>query len=170
MSHIVKCFYCGKSFDRDKIPAIKINAHRYAHETCSEKDVTDEKTKEKIEKDKFYQIVKSIYGPNYNYMLINTQAEEYILKYNYTWSGMAGCLHWFYNINHGDLEEGHGGIGIIPYIYDECRKYYQDIYKAQEKNKRIQMRREPVYFNIQSPRAWERPPHLLNLEDEDENR
>lgn len=165
MSHLVKCFYCGKTFDRDKIPAIKINARRYAHANCSETDAIDEKTKEEIEKDKFYQMVKSIYGPNYNYLLINTQAEEYIQKYNYTWSGMAGCLHWFYNINHGDIEEGHGGIGIIPFIYDECRKYYQDIYKAQEKNKQIQIEREPVYFNIHSPRAWERPPHLLNLED-----
>ena len=168
---MVKCFYCNKTFDRDKIPAIKVTAKRYAHESCcSVKNTADEKTKEQIDKDNFYQLIKSIYGPNYNYMLINTQAEEYILKYGYTWSGMTGCLHWFYNINHGDKEEGHGGIGIIPFIYDEVKKYYQDIYKTQEKNKQTKIMREPVYFNIQSPRAWERPPHLLNLEDEDENR
>ena len=111
-------------------------------------------------------MIKSIYGPNYNYMLINTQAEEYILKYGYTWSGMTGCLHWFYNINHGDKEEGHGGIGIIPFIYDDVKKYYQDIYKSQEKNKNIRPRAQVINFNIQSPRTWERPPHLLNLEDE----
>ena len=93
-------------------------------------------------------MIKSIYGPNYNYMLISTQAEEYILKYGYTWSGMTGCLHWFYDINHGDKEEGHGGIGIIPFIYDEVKNYYQDIYKAQEKNKKIKIMRPPVVFNI----------------------
>ena len=168
MPHLVKCFYCGKTFDRDKIPAIKVNGRRYAHENCSETDVTNEKIKEEIEKDKFYQLIKSIYGPDYNYMLINTQAEEYIQRYGYTWSGMTGCLHWFYNINHGDIEESHGGIGIIPFIYDEVKKYYQDIYKAQEKNKNIKIRRESVYFNIQSPRAWQRPPLLLDLEDNDE--
>ena len=166
MAHYVKCFYCGKTFDRDKIPFKKINGRRYAHQNCSEIDVTDEKTKEEIEKDNFYQMIKSIYGPNYNYMLISTQAEEYILKYGYTWSGMTGCLHWFYDINHGDKEEGHGGIGIIPFIYDEVKNYYQDIYKAQEKNKQIKMMRSPVVFNIQSPRAKERPPHLLDLGEE----
>ena len=170
MPHLVKCFYCGKTFDRDKIPAIKINGRRYAHKNCSINDITDEKTKEEVDKDNFYQLIKSIFGPNYNYMLINTQAEDYIQKYNYTWSGMTGCLHWFYNINHGDKEEGHGGIGIIPFIYDEVKKYYQDIYKAQEKNKQTKIMREPVYFNIQSPRVLERPPRLLNLEDEDESR
>ena len=165
MAHYVKCFYCGKTFDRDKIPCKKINGRRYAHQNCSEVDVTDEKTKEEIEKDNFYQMIKSIYGPNYNYMLISTQAEEYILKYGYTWSGMTGCLHWFYDINHGDKEEGHGGIGIIPFIYDEVKNYYQDIYKAQEKNKKIKIMRPPVVFNIQSPRAKEQLPHLLDLED-----
>lgn len=171
MPHLVKCFYCDKTFDRDKVPFIKVNARRYAHATCSEANITNEKTKEEVEKDKFYQMIKSIYGPDYNYLLINTQAEEYILKYGYTWSGMTGCLHWFYNINHGDKEEGHGGIGIIPFIYDEVKKYYQDIYKAQEKNRQTKIMREPVYFNIQSPRTWHRPLHLLNLEDdEDENR
>lgn len=161
MAHLVKCYYCGKTFDRDTVPFIKVNARRYAHKECSSDDMNPEQR----DKDRFYQMVKSIYGSNYNYILINTQAEEYIQKYGYTWSGMTGCLHWFYNINHGDIEEGHGGIGIIPFIYDEVKKYYQNIYKAQEKNKKIDMRAQVINFNIQSPRAWQRPPQLLNLEE-----
>lgn len=113
-------------------------------------------------------MVKSIYGPDYNFMLINQQATSYIKQYGYTWSGMTGCLHWFYNINHGDIEEGHGGIGIIPFIYEDCRKYYQNLYATQEKNKNIKKLRQVVNFNIPSPRAWERPPHLLDLGEEDE--
>ena len=35
MAHLVKCYYCGKTFDRDKIPFIKVNARRYAHTNCS---------------------------------------------------------------------------------------------------------------------------------------
>ena len=92
MPHLVKCFYCDKTFDRDKVPFIKVNARRYAHTTCSEANITNEKTKEEVEKDKFYQMIKSIYGPDYNYLLINTQAEEYMLKYGYTWSGYIGFI------------------------------------------------------------------------------
>lgn len=78
---------------------------------------------------------------------------------------MTACLHWFYNLNHGNLEEGHGGIGIIPFIYDEVREYYTKIYKTQEKNKNFKGRKSVINFNIQSPRAWKQPPHLLDMEE-----
>ena len=169
MAKRVKCFFCGEYFDREKEPCIKVNARRYAHLSCAEKQDASILQEEK-DKDAFYQMVKSIYGKKYNFMMINQQATNYIKEYGYTWSGMTGCLHWFYNINHGSLEEGNGGIGIIPFIYDNVKEYYQDIYNAQEKNKKIKIMREPVEFNIQSPRAWQQPPHLLNMEDEDESR
>ena len=169
MAHKVKCYYCGKEFDRDKEEAVKVGARRYAHKTCSPYDVTDEKTLEQMEKDAFFEVVKRIYGKDYNFMLINSQAEEYMKQFGYTWSGMRGCLHWFYEINHGSLEEGHGGVGIIPYIYDEVKEYYQNLYQTQEKNKQTKIRRAPVQFNIQSPRAWQQPPHLLDSEEGDKN-
>ena len=102
-------------------------------------------------------------------MMINKQATSYINQYNYTWSGMTKCLQWFYIINHGSIEEGHGGIGIIPYIYDQVREYYYNLYLAEQKNKQVKEVRQPIAFNIQSPRAWHRPPRLLNLEDGEEN-
>lgn len=113
-------------------------------------------------------MVKQIYGKEYNFMLINKQAENFMKTYGYTWSGMTGCLHWFYNINHGSLEEGNGGIGIIPYIYEDVKKYYQQLYKAKELNKNKTKKTNTIVFNIPSPRSWQEPPHLLNMEDEDE--
>lgn len=164
MAHLVKCFFCEETFDRDKIPSIKVNARRYAHEKCAKNN--SQALSEEADKDNFYKIVKEIYGSDYNYVMIDKQANSFIKQYGYTWSGMTGCLHWFYNINHGSLEEGHGGIGIIPFIYEDCRKYYQELYKAQEGNKNKTARAQVINFNIQSPRTWERPPHLLDLGDE----
>ena len=97
--------------------------------------------------------------------MINRQATEYIKQYNYTWSGMTACLHWFYNINHGSIEEGHGGVGIIPFIYDQVKEYYEKIYAAQKKNNKTEGRGQVIEFNIQSPRAWHQPPHLLDMEE-----
>ena len=162
MAAYVKCIFCEKQFNREKEPCIKIG-RRYAHTKCAEQQ-DPSLVKEEYDKEQFYTIVKSIYGKDYNFMLINSQATEYIKQYNYTWSGMTACLHWFYNINHGSLEEGHGGIGIIPFIYDEVREYYSKLYQAQEKNKKITGRGSVINFNIQSPRAWKQPPHLLDLE------
>ena len=33
--HKVKCKYCGKIFDRDKVPFKQISAQRYAHYECA---------------------------------------------------------------------------------------------------------------------------------------
>lgn len=159
--HLVKCYYCNQTFDINKEPFIKVNARRYAHKDCN----YDKMSPENRDKDKFFKTVKQIYGSNYNFVLINQQANDYIQQYNYTWSGMTGCLHWFYNIKHGSLEEGHGGIGIIPFIYDECRKYYEKIYKTQEKNKDKNIQSSIIEFNIQSPKPWNQLPHLLDLEE-----
>ena len=169
MAHYVKCFYCGNRFDRDKDPCIKINDRRYAHLECIQQQEDDSLLQEQKDKDTFYEMVKSIYGKDYNYLLINGQATSYIEQYGYTWSGMTGCLHWFYNIKHNNIEESNGGIGIIPYIYDEVKKYYQNIYKAQKKNKKIKNLRQIVNFDIQSPRAWQQPPRLLNLDESEED-
>ena len=49
MAHKVKCIYCGKTFDRDKIPYIQVSPRRYAHKECSMSE--DEKLK-KEEQDK----------------------------------------------------------------------------------------------------------------------
>lgn len=169
MAHFVKCYNCGKKFDRDKEPFIEIRARRYAHKVCPSVDQIDEKTLKQQEQDAFYDVVKQIYGADYNFMLINSQAEDYIARYGYTWSGMRGCLHWFYDIHHGSVEDGHGGIGIIPYIYDDVKEYYQGIYKTQQENRKKKIERTPVIFNIQSPRAYQQPPKLIDLgDDEDE--
>ena len=165
MAHKVICFFCQKTFDRDKEPFVKVNGRRYAHKECAEKD-NNNILQQENDKTLFFETVKSIYGKNYNFVLINKQASNFIEQYGYTWSGMTKCLNWFYNINHGSLEEGHGGIGIIPYIYDKVYEYYYNIYTAQEKNKTKDISQKLIEFNIQSPRAWRQPPHLLDLDQE----
>lgn len=162
MAHIVKCLYCGKQFDRDKINAVQLG-RRYAHEECVAQQ-NESLIQEEKDKEEFYKIVKSIYGKNYNFMMINKQATSYIKQYGYTWSGMTKCLNWFYNINHGSLEEGHGGIGIIPYIWNDVYQYYYNLYKAQDKNKKAKIQNSIIEFNIQSPKSWQYPPRLLDLD------
>ena len=160
----VKCLICEKIFDREKEPCVKIG-RRYAHLLCAEKENPSLAQEEK-DKDTFYQMVKSIYGEDYNFIMINKQATEYIKQYGYTWSGMTGCLHWFYNINHGNLEEGNGGIGIIPFIYEDVKKYYQQRYATENKNKNKKVRQQIIEFTIVPPKSKRPAPHLLDLGDE----
>ena len=80
---------------------------------------------------------------------------------------MTKSLEWFYNIQHGSIEDSNGGIGIIPFIYEEAKEYYKNLYIAQKKNKEIKLLRPVVEIKVQSPRGWRRPPQMFDWEDDE---
>lgn len=167
MPHYVKCLYCGETFDRDKVEWIQPQGRRYAHKVCPNPDPNKKKLEQ--EKDDFWQYVKKIYGPGYNFIKLNAFAEKYIRENKFTWSGMLKALKWFYEIqkspkNNLDYET----IGIIPFIYEDAKKYYKGIFDAQKKNKDVVVRRaQPMEVSIQSPRAFHPRPRLFDLDKED---
>ena len=163
---LVKCLYCGQQFDRLSEPNVKIG-RRYAHEKCYN---NQDQEQLQLEKDKhdFYQYIKEIYGSDYNYVSISKQAETYIKQYNFTYSGMLKSLKWFYEVKHNNKESANGRIGIIPYIYEEAKKYYYNLYLAQQRNKDIKTYRlEVKEIVIASPRMYIAPPKLFDLGEEE---
>jgi len=81
---------------------------------------------------------------------------------------MLKSLKWFYEIKHADKESSNGRIGIIPYIYEDAKKYYYNLYLAQQRNKNIQnYRLEVKEIVIASPRVYIAPPKLFDLGDEE---
>ena len=163
---MVKCLYCGEYFDKLSEPNVKIG-RRYAHKKCFEEQ-DDELIKQQKAESEFYEYIKSIYGSDYNYVLISKQAESYIKQYGFTYSGMLKSLKWFYEIKHNDKESSNGRIGIIPYIYEDAKRYYYNLYLAQERNKDISdYRLTTKEIVITSPRVYVAPPKLFDLGDED---
>lgn len=163
---MVKCLYCGEQFDRLSEPCVKIG-RRYAHQYCY-----DGQSKEdlQLQQDKhdFFEYIKELYGDDYNYVSISKQAESYIKQYGFTYSGMLKSLRWFYDIKHNDKESSNGRIGIIPYIYEDAKKYYYNLYLAQQRNKDVEgYRLEVKEIVIASPRVYIAPPKLFDLGDED---
>lgn len=49
MAHLVKCYYCGEQFDRDKVEHVKANARRYGHATCMLRKAEEDSNFEKLE-------------------------------------------------------------------------------------------------------------------------
>lgn len=165
---LVKCPYCEKQFDRNdkNIPYVKIG-RRYAHKECVEQHESSI-TQEERDLNSLYQYIKELLGVDYNFLKIKKQIEEYKKEYNYTYTGMLSSLKWFYEINHHSIEKANGGIGIIPYIYNDARKYYYNIYLAQQKNKDISdYKVQTKEITIQSPRMYIAPPKLWFEEDEE---
>ena len=167
MAHAwVKCLYCGKQFDRLSEPCVKLG-RRYAHKECYDSQ-DDEDLKKEKEKSDFFDYLKELYGSDYNFVAVSKQAENYIKQYGFTYSGMLKSLKWFYEVKHNDKESANGKIGIIPYIYEDAKKYYYNLYLAQQRNKDVQgYRLEVKEIVIASPRMYVAPPKLFDLGDED---
>ena len=165
--HLVKCFYCGQTFDANTEPFVKPRANRYAHAACHVQAESN-KTQEERDYEALVEYIKALLGnPNPR---VWKQLKEYKDEYGYSYSGILKTLIWWYDIRHNDIEKANGGIGIVPYVYNDACDYYYALYLAQIANEdkdieHLQMRvRE---FTIETPQPQRRPPRLFKFEEEE---
>ena len=133
MAHIVTCVYCKQKFDRDKFPFIQVSQRRYAHQECS---LTEEqkKSQEELDKQELEEYIMALLKMDYIDARVRKQINEYREKYNYTYSGIRKALVYFYEIKGGSIEKANGGIGIVPYVYQNAYNYYLALWQAKQKN------------------------------------
>lgn len=135
IAHLVTCLYCSKKFDRDKEPFAQVSARRYAHLSCSlEKE--QQKSKEEKDKEALEKYIKELLKNNYSGVKVKKQIKDYISEYNYTYSGILKALIYFYEIKGNSVEKAQGGIGIVPYIYNDAYNYYYNLWIANQQNEK----------------------------------
>jgi hypothetical protein len=133
MAHIVTCVYCKQRFDRDKFPYIQVSARRYAHQECS---LTEEQKISKEEQDKIdlENYILKLFKVDYVDARVRKQIKQYREEFNYTYSGIRKALTYFYEVKGNSIEKANGGIGIVPYVYQNAYNYYLALWQAQQKN------------------------------------
>lgn len=122
---------CGQIFDRDKTEFIEVAKQRYAHKNCP---VPQNQTQEDIDKEKLEKYIMNLLQIDYINPRVRKQINQYINEYHYTYSGILKSLIYFYDIKKNSIDKSNGGIGIVPYIYDESYRYYYSLWEAQQKN------------------------------------
>ena len=141
MAHLVKCLYCGETFDADKEPFIKPRANRYAHEKCAngataqqaaaandiKKGLVVDSEKEAYNELKDY--LNTLFKGKINWPLAISKMQALRLQ-NYTYSGMRKALQWWYEIKKNSPQDVKSPLGIIPYIYEDAYKYYEAIFSV----------------------------------------
>ena len=132
MAHLVTCLYCGKKVDRDKIPMIKVSARRYAHPECAEHK-EEVQTQEQKDLEALEQYIMKLFDEPFVNARARKQINEYKEKYDYTYSGMLKTLIWWYEVKNNSIEKANGGIGIVPYIYEDANEYFKSIEKSSQK-------------------------------------
>ena len=177
MAHNVKCAICGEVFDRDKVQAVRHGARRYAHLRCKPDGelVTAETDPEKIKEQQalndLEMYAKELLQDDYNPAKIRKQINEYHQKYGYSYDGMKKTLIYWYEIKGQSKEKANGGIGIIPFIFNDARNYYYSLYLAQMANKDVQPGYRPMIKEIEiiSPRAEVKKLRLFNVTEDEED-
>ena len=153
---LVKCLYCGRSFDRDKEPYVKPRSNRYAHVSCAqEKDLEIVnplilkqcyycKKEINIEKEEYKELPKKKFAHltcwenNHEDFIspkVQKQITDYTSKNGFTYSGILKSLIYFYEIKGNSIEKANGGIGIVGYVYHDALRYYKALWEIQEANK-----------------------------------
>lgn len=136
-AHIVKCLYCGKTFDAQEsekdIVWFKPRSNRYAHIECG-KQYEANKTQSEKDFDRLYNYVKTEQGKNFNFVKFKKTVEAWVKDYNFTYNGMYYTLIYFYEVKKNARTKFiEGSIGIIPFCYKEAENYYYNIYIASER-------------------------------------
>ena len=160
--HKVKCFFCGKYFDADTEPFEKPRANRYAHRSCYESNFSkdDEYVNE------IYRLMKQVFGDKYDYLATERQRKTY-LKDGLTNEDIYNALNYFYIVK-GKTSQGSGGrIGIVPFVVEEARQYFNAQKQREKQIEKMKVVEEPIKISlskIERKRATKQKIDLSKLE------
>ena len=121
---MAKCRICDIEIDKEKDDWVKPVTNWYYHRKCYQDwkeatPATDEEYKAYI-----YDFISRDLKVSYNYHMCEAQRKKFIKEHKMTNKGIFFALKYFYEIKKGDWDKGHGGFGIIPYIYNESCTYW----------------------------------------------
>ena len=163
---LAKCFYCGEQFDRNQEEWIAINARRYAHKKCY--DLAESgKTQKKKDYEALISYIKQKFCISTISAKITRQITDYKKQYGFTYSGMLKALIWWFDIKKNSLEGTNGGIGILPYIYNDAKTYYYGLYMAKLYNEDKIIHNKIEEVEIAPPQVYIQPPRLFKLEEDE---
>lgn len=98
--------------------------------------MSEEDKLSQLEKDKqaLEDYIMKLFNISYVDPKIRKQIKQFVDEYHYTYSGIHKALIYHYEIKNGDLSKANGGIGIVPYVYQNAYRYYYALWEAQQKN------------------------------------
>lgn len=124
---MVKCPYCKKEFNKDKVANVHVK-NRYYHAECYEKFQSDDVLVEKIQNK-----AKSLFGSHYSYAKVAKQIRS-LQEQGKSLESIFNAIVYWYDVKDGDTDKANGGIGIIEYIYPESERYWKEKREDKEKN------------------------------------
>lgn len=73
------------------------------------------------------------------------QLKQYTEEFGYSYTDILNALIYAFEIKHNDVEKARGGIGLVPYVIQDSRKYFQDIELSNSRNTEALAKSQPHY-------------------------
>lgn len=166
----VKCPYCGKYFHRELEEYVQINKVRYAHKACYDRH-NAEISQEERDYEILINYIKQLFKIDVISEKIKKQIKDYHNDRAYTYSGIYKSLVWFYQIKGNSIEKANGGIGIVPYVYEDAKNYYTAMWAASQQNQAKpieQWKPQTIEIHIPPPKRKPIRSNKFSFLDEDE--
>lgn len=116
MARKVKCPECGTYNDKEN--TVYHNSKYYC-KICFEN-----KQKEAQDYQNLVAYICELYQIEAPTGWMLKQIKDYKEQFNFTYRGIKTTLHYFYEIQEGNSVEDSMGIGIVPFVYDEAKRFY----------------------------------------------
>lgn len=125
--NIVQCRLCKGEIDRNIDPDgndwIMASKNYFYHRQCYKNWKKAELKDDEDYVDLIYDFIARDLKVTYDWWVCEAQRKKFV-KEKMTNKGILFALKYFYEVKHGDWEKGHGGIGIVPFIYSDACAYW----------------------------------------------
>lgn len=140
MARKVKCPYCENQLDKDEAVSHK---KKYYHQSCFETWQN-----EKEDRASLLSYICDLYRVDVPPMLILKQIKDYQEEHKFKLKGIELALRYFHEILDSPVNF-EGGIGIVPYIYEQAKQDYIKRMKIAESFKNVEESEEvTVYIDL----------------------
>ena len=125
---MVHCRLCNGEIDRNADPEEKewlmTSKNYFYHRSCYNNWKKAQREDDEDYVDLIYDYIARDLKESYNWWVCETQRKKFIKENKMTNKGILFALKYFYEVKHGDWSKGHGGIGIVPFIYSDSCAYW----------------------------------------------
>ena len=123
---LVKCPNCQQSFPKSETVE---KGKRYYCKPCYE---IKSAPKPRTDWDELYDTIKHFYGAVTPLMFKQLKQYREDSAYKFTNTGMRLTLVYYHEVLGKPVLEEHQTLGIIPYIYEDAKRYYIEIYRLSQ--------------------------------------
>ena len=98
------------------------------------------------------------------------QIKKYMKEYGYSYEGIEYCVRYFFIIKENSIDKAQGGIGIVPYIYEDAKQYYLSQQAIEQKAEKLDnilnlITHKTIQIKLPKPKPAKNFTEIINMKE-----